>query len=237
MFQKDRPGLFCGIKVLLRGHKITQFKGGQEILSDVSFETQEQSIFLIFGPSGCGKTTLLRIINGIDEMTSGDVVLDGESIHDVPPLIWRRNCPLIFQEPRLFPGTVEYNIEFAAEYHKLPVQVGNLLEAVGLDGFEEKDVTTLSGGQKHRVSIARALALEPQVLLLDEPTASLDEDTKLVIEKLITNLVKKRGISAILVSHDKNQVERLAESSIVLEEGKVAYKGNIASYLNKTNSK
>ncbi|MFX0116413.1 MAG: ATP-binding cassette domain-containing protein [Candidatus Hodarchaeota archaeon] len=221
--------------MLLRGSNITQVKGGQKILSNVSFEAPERSIFLIFGPSGCGKTTLLRIINGLDEMTSGDVILGGKSIHSIPQLAWRRDCPIIFQEPRLFPGTVEFNVNFAAEYHKIPVEVSYLLEAVELEGFEEKDVSTLSGGQKQRVSIARALALKPKVLLMDEPTASLDDDTKLVIEDLIKNLVRERGVTAILVSHDVNQVERLAESSIVLERGKVVYDGDIRQYMNILN--
>lgn len=219
--------------MLLQGNNITQIKGDHQILSNVSFKAREGSIFLIFGPSGCGKTTLLRIINGLDEMTSGDIILGGKSIHEVHQLIWRRDCPLIFQEPRLFDGTVEHNVRFAAEHHQIPVTVNQLLEAVELEGFEVKDVSTLSGGQKQRVSIARALALQPKVLLMDEPTASLDDDTKLVIEELIKSLVQKRGVTAVLVSHDIDQVERMAESSIVLDHGKVVFDGNIQQYLDE----
>ncbi|MHA2495758.1 MAG: ABC transporter ATP-binding protein [Candidatus Hodarchaeales archaeon] len=219
--------------MLLQGNNITQVKGDTQILSNVSFQAREGSIFLIFGPSGCGKTTLLRIINGLDEMTSGDIILGGQSIHDVHQLIWRKECPLIFQEPRLFDGTVEYNIRFAAEYHQIPVVVEQLLEAVELEGFAGKDVSTLSGGQKQRVSIARALALQPKVLLMDEPTASLDDDAKLVIEDLIKSLVQKRGVTAVLVSHDIDQVERMAQSSIVLDRGKVVFDGSIQQYLDE----
>ncbi|MFQ5793694.1 MAG: ABC transporter permease [Candidatus Bipolaricaulia bacterium] len=135
---------------------------GKTILEDISFTVSAGQFFILFGESGAGKTTLLRLVNRLDEATVGEIRYRGHSITDYDPKELRRRITMIFQEPRLFEGMVRENLLIAPRYHGLEVDLDRLLEAVGLEGFADRDVETLSGGQQQRVAIARALAITPE---------------------------------------------------------------------------
>lgn len=199
-------------------------KEGRKILENISFKVEKEEFFMILGESGSGKTTLLRLINRLEEATTGEILIEGRSIREVSPVELRRKVVMIFQESRLFEGTVEHNLALAPRYHDLPVDVQGLLESVGLKGYESRDVATLSGGEKQRVAIARALALKPRVILMDEPTSALDDASEKGIENLINEI---KGITVLFVTHDREQAMRLGGRGIILDKGKKLFEGII----------
>lgn len=180
-------------------------------LEKVSFDVGQGDFLTIIGPSGCGKSTLLRIIAGLDKQTSGKLEWQETSI-----------LSFVFQNFALFPYlTVSENIEFGlkmkgADLKKRAEVVKNLVEEVGLEGFEDKHPKELSGGMKQRVGIARALAVEPNVLLLDEPFSSLDEFTAENLRELLLQLWQKRGITIIMVTHLIREALELSDEVVVL---------------------
>jgi len=202
-------------------------RGGTKILSGVTFSTVGESIFLVFGESGSGKTALLRLVNRLDEADEGEVIVGGLPVGDHPPYELRRRVGMIFQEPRLLEGTVRRNILFAARYHGIDVDLDLLAGRVGLTGMLERRVDTLSGGEQQRTAIARALAVRPEVLLMDEPTSSLDEEASQEIESLLEELVVTEKLKIVFVTHSRGQLERLGGRGIVIERGRVAGRGNI----------
>lgn len=179
-------------------------------LENVSFEVKDGEFATIIGPSGCGKSTLLRIIGGLEKPTSGTISLQKEKIG------------FVFQNFALFPYlTVRQNIEFGPRMQNVPkitrIKIAKeLAEEVGLLGFEDKHPKELSGGMKQRVGIARALAIDPKVLLLDEPFSSLDEFTAQTLRKLLSELWKKRKITIILVTHLIREAVELSDKIIVM---------------------
>ncbi len=211
--------------------KVQLAKGGKNILMDVSFSTGSLPLFMVFGDSGAGKTALLRLINRMDEASSGKVLINGKSIQDFPPTELRKKVGMIFQEPRLLEGTVEYNVMFAVKYHGMTVDLSGLLKRVGLAEHGSRDVSGLSGGEKQRVAIARALAVNPKVLLMDEPTSSLDERSAKVIENLLLELTANGNLNVIFVTHDIRQLKRLGAQGIFLSGGRVVFQGNLTGYL------
>jgi len=212
--------------------KVQLAKGGKNILMNVSFSTNDFPLFMVFGDSGAGKTALLRLINRLDEAGSGEVLINGRSIQDYLPTELRKKVGMIFQEPRLLEGTVEYNVMFAVKYHGMTVEnLPGLLERVGLTGYGSRDVSGLSGGEKQRVAIARALAVNPKVLLMDEPTSSLDERSAKVIENLLLELTANGNLNVIFVTHDIRQLKRLGAQGIFLSEGRVVFQGDLTRYM------
>ena len=204
---------------------------GKQILSRVSFSTGEAPIFILFGPSGSGKTSLLRLVNRLDEPDEGEVMVLGRPVCEYAPTDLRRRVGMIFQEPRLLDGTVEANIRFAADYHGMILDLEAALEQVGLPGYGPRDVRDLSGGEKQRIALARALAVNPEVLLLDEPTASLDRRAVLQVEKLLLHLSERAKLRMVFVTHDLVQVGRLGGTGVVLSGGTVVYQGDLSAYL------
>ncbi len=211
--------------------KVHLAKGGKNILIDVSFSTGNLPLFMVFGDSGAGKTALLRLINRMDEAESGEVLVNGRSIQNSLPTELRKKVGMIFQEPRLLEGTVEYNVMFAVKYHGMTVDLSRLLEQVGLTGYGSRNVSGLSGGEKQRVAIARALAVNPKVLLMDEPTSSLDERSAKVIENLLLELTANGNLNVVFVTHDIRQLKRLGAQGIFLSGGRIVFQGNLARYL------
>lgn len=207
--------------------KVSLRRGGREILGDVTFSTAGVDIFLLFGESGSGKTSLLRLVNRLDAPSSGEVLVGGRPVSDYPPADLRRMVGMIFQEPRLLEGTVEENVLFAARYHGIAADAASLIEEVGLRGAESRRAETLSGGEQQRVALARALAVRPSVLLMDEPTASLDEESAQGIETLLRRLVETTGLRLIFVTHSPGQLERLGGRGVRLRKGKVAGEGRL----------
>jgi ABC-type methionine transport system ATPase subunit len=190
-------------------------------LKGVDARVSEGSITAVVGPSGAGKSTLLRAINRLIEPTAGEVYLDGEPTSGMDPLRLRRRVGMVFQLPALFGATVEEATLYGARLAGRGAEAGRLLEMVGLDAsFASKAPRSLSVGEQQRVSIARALALEPEALLMDEPTSALDEAARRRIEGLIRKLNTSLGLTIVVVSHDLDQVERVADRVVVLAGGR-----------------
>jgi len=214
----------------LRVENLTYAVEGQAIISDVSFEVDSGERVAIFGPSGAGKSTLIRILNRLNEPTSGMVFLDGKDYRQIPPKQLRRRLGLVMQRPYLFPGTVAENLRFGPEAHGEEmddVAIQDLLTSVDLAGFENREVSDLSGGEAQRVNLARTLANQPEVLLLDEPTASLDQGARHEVEETILSTLRTREVTCILVTHDPEQVRRLADRVLLLKAGSLVADGRV----------
>lgn len=195
--------------------------GGAEILKGVGAEVAEGGITAVVGPSGAGKSTLLRAVNRLIEPTAGEVYLDGEPTGGMDPLRLRRRVGMVFQLPALFGASVEEAVLYGSRLAGLEADATRLLEMVGLDrALAGRDPETLSVGQQQRVSMARTLALGPEVLLLDEPTSALDEAARLRIEDLVRDLNRRTGLTMVFVSHDLDQVGRVADRVVLLAEGR-----------------
>ena len=173
------------------------------------------------GLSGAGKSTLLRVINRLIEPTAGEVYLDGEPTSAMNPLKLRRRVGMVFQLPSLFGDTVEEATLYGARLAGRSADAGRLLEMAGLGvSFKDKAPQSLSVGEQQRVSIARALALEPEALLMDEPTSALDEAARRRIENLVRELNASLGLTIVFVSHDLDQVGRIAGRVVLLAGGR-----------------
>jgi putative ABC transport system ATP-binding protein len=206
------------IKVRISGIRYTV--GQTEILKGVTAKIVEGEVFSIVGPSGAGKSTLLRTINRLVEPTAGEIFLDGTPTREINPLELRRRVGMVFQLPALFGETVADAILYGLRLVGRSTDVERLLELVGLDAaFAGRDPQSLSVGQQQRASIARALALEPEVLLMDEPTSALDRAAQQRIEDLIGDLGAQLSLTIVIVSHALDQVERLADRVLLLVSG------------------
>jgi len=219
---------------MLRSEHLGRIVNGKVLVEDVSFEVRKGEVLAIVGPSGSGKSSLLRLLNRLDEPTSGTVYLDQTDYLQIAPRDLRRRLGMVNQRPFLFPGTVEQNLRFG------PLQRGEslsqdsidqLLLRVGLKGYASRNVANLSGGEAQRVSVARTLANSPEALLLDEPTSALDESSKLEVEACIQNVVRDNSLTCILVTHDTAQATRLAERALLLEAGRVTRAGPVREVL------
>jgi putative ABC transport system ATP-binding protein len=174
----------------------------------------------ILGPSGCGKSTLLRLLNRLADPDEGEVRFHGTDVRRLDPLELRRRVGLVPQLPAPVPGSVADNVCFGPRLHGREADPTRPLELAGLDAsFADRDASRLSVGEQQRVMLARALALEPEVLLLDEPTAALDAGAKGAVEQALAGLP---DVSLILVTHEAAQAERLARRIVRLHEGRVA---------------
>jgi UDP-glucose/iron transport system ATP-binding protein len=195
--------------------------GGVEILEGVRAGFPGGEITAVVGPSGAGKSTLLRAINRLVEPAAGEVYLGGGPTSEMDPLELRRRVGMVFQIPALFGATVEDEVLYGPRLAGRGADLARLLEMAGLEGsFGSRDPRTLSVGQQQRVSIARTLALEPEVLLMDEPTSALDEAARRHIEDLIRELNARLDLTIVLVSHAPDQVERVADRVVLLAAGR-----------------
>jgi len=207
---------------------------GQTILSDITFEIEAGETVAVLGPSGSGKSTLIRTINRLDEPTSGSIKIEGEDYHAIPPRILRRRLGMVMQHPFLFPGTVAQNLCFGPLSHGENLtesEIRTLLAGVDLMGFEDRDISKLSGGEAQRVNLARTLANKPEALLLDEPTSALDEAAKNEVEATIKSVITNQKVTCLLVTHDPAQVRRLAERVLLLEGGQLVADGPVSEVL------
>jgi spermidine/putrescine transport system ATP-binding protein len=216
------------IAVSLRG--VTKAFGGVRALDDISLDVQRGEFLSLLGPSGCGKTTLLRIIGGFEDPTSGDVVIGGKSVLADPP--YRRRTNMIFQHLALFPHlSAAQNIAFGLEVKKLPrEEVGRRVKAalalVRLPGYEDRQIDQLSGGQRQRVAIARAIVNDPEVLLLDEPLGSLDLQLRLQMHDELKRIHRETGRTFIFVTHDQGEAISLSDRIAVMAEGRIVQLGS-----------
>ena len=190
---------------------------------DLVIEPGEFVCFL--GPSGCGKTTLLRIITGFEQQTIGDLIYDGNVINDVIPQ--KRDFGIVFQSYALFPNmTVHQNIAFGLKMRKVPKKlsderVSEILQLMGLTDWVGHYPSQLSGGQQQRVALGRALAINPKVLLLDEPLSALDAKIRLRLRIVIKKLQEELGITMIYVTHDQEEALALADRVVVMRDGEI----------------
>jgi putative ABC transport system ATP-binding protein len=220
--QQDSDRRKLGVK--LETQKLSYVVAGNMLVDDVNLQVYPGEVLAVIGPSGAGKSSFLRLLNRLDEPTAGTVLLNGQDYRALTPQELRRRVGMVMQTPFLFPGTVAANVAFGPKQAAEPLdadQIATLLERVGLPGYEHRDVTNLSGGEAQRVSIARALANRPEVLLLDEPTSALDELSARGIEHLLVSLNRERGMTCVIVTHNKPQATRTATRTMVMETGKL----------------
>jgi ABC-type multidrug transport system ATPase subunit len=176
----------------------------------------------VWGPSGAGKSTLLRLLNRLADPERGRVLFAGRDVRELDPLALRRRAVLVQQLPAPIPGTVGANVAYGARLLHRQVDVERLLEHVGLPtAYRRRDVGQLSVGEQQRLMLARALALEPEALLLDEPTSALDAGSRDQVEGTLSHLRDDLGVSLVLVTHDRAQAERLADRFVELDRGRV----------------
>jgi putative ABC transport system ATP-binding protein len=210
--------------VRLEAQGLSRAVADRLLLSGVNATIQPGEVLAVMGPSGSGKSTFLRLLNRLDEPTGGTVLLNGQDYREISPRDLRRRVGMVMQTAYLFPGSVAANVAFGPRQrgeHLYPRQVAALLDRVGLSGYEDRDVVNLSGGEAQRVSIARTLANAPQAVLLDEPTSALDESSARAVEELLRSIIQERGMTCIIVTHNRLQAERLAARTMVLAAGKV----------------
>jgi putative ABC transport system ATP-binding protein len=220
--------------IVLRAEHLGRTVRDKILVEDVNFELQKGGVLAITGSSGSGKTSLLRLLNRLDEPTSGTVLVEGADYHNIEARELRRKLGMVTQRPYLFPGSVADNLRFgpAQRGETLALEtIEELLTQVGLKDYSGRDVANLSGGEAQRVSVARALANSPLALLLDEPTAALDEAAKLEVESAIQKVMRDQGLTCIVVTHDIAQAARLAERALVVEHGRIVRAGPVGEVL------
>jgi putative ABC transport system ATP-binding protein len=217
--------------VLFEIERVTLARGSRTVLEDVSCRLPEGAT-CVAGPSGCGKSSLLRLLNRLADPVRGTVRYRGVDVRERDPLELRREVALVPQLPALLDGTVEENIRFAASLNGARPAPARLLDLAGLDStYAERDASRLSVGEQQRAMLARALAVEPHVLLLDEPTSALDEAARGAVEETLRDLRRRLGISLVLVTHDLDQARRMSEWVVRLDAGRVAAQGPVREVL------
>ena len=198
-------------------------------LNDINLNVYAGEFVCLLGPSGCGKTTLLRIIAGLEKLTSGRVVQGGKDVTRLPPA--KRDFGIVFQSYALFPNlTAAQNIAYGLENTPMPKRhieqrVKELLETVGLEGFGQKYPSQMSGGQQQRIALARALALSPSLLLLDEPLSALDAKVRHRLRVEIRQLQKRLGVTTVMVTHDQEEALTMSDRVVVMDKGIIAQVG------------
>lgn len=199
------------------------------VLKDLSLEAAEGEFLSLLGPSGCGKSTLMKTIAGIVPASSGRILLDGQDITNLP--IHRRGTVVVFQDMRLFPHkSVAENVAFPLKMQGVPKQerlktAEKLLEKVRMAGFGSRKPGELSGGQQQRIALARALAAQPKLLLLDEPFSALDENLREDMRHLVLQLQKEFSMTVILVTHDREEALSMSDRVALLFDGKLSQIG------------
>ncbi|MEO8402058.1 MAG: spermidine/putrescine ABC transporter ATP-binding protein PotA [Gammaproteobacteria bacterium] len=200
-----------------------------EILYDINLEVRNGEFLTLLGPSGCGKTTLLRLISGFEEPTTGKIFINGKDVDGLPPHL--RHVHTVFQSYALFPHmTVYENVAFGLRCQKLPKKeleerVADVLKIVKLEKYVQRKPEQLSGGQQQRVAIARAVVNRPLVLLLDEPLSSLDYRLRKTMQIELKQLQRKLGITFIFVTHDQEEALSMSDRVVVMNEGGIEQVG------------
>jgi putative ABC transport system ATP-binding protein len=221
---------------ILRTENLSYVVGDRKIVDGVSLNVMRGEVLCVLGASGSGKSSFLRLLNRLNEPTSGTVWLEGIDTRQIPPRELRRGMGMVTQQAFLFLGSVAENVRFGPQQHGQALgdhQVEALLHAVGLGGYSGRGVSNLSGGEAQRVSVARALANEPAVLLLDEPTSALDESSKAGIESLIRQIVRDKQLTCVMVTHDVAQARRMADRVALLVAGRLKGFGTVAEVLDE----
>jgi iron(III) transport system ATP-binding protein len=210
-------------KAKVEAENIAMSYGTNVVLRDINFVIEPGEFFALLGPSGSGKSTLLRLIAGFKNADSGRLLINGIDVSAVPP--WARNVGMVFQNYALWPHmTVSQNVSFGLEERKLPrpkilEKVRAALALVNLSEYADRRPSQLSGGQQQRVALARTIAIEPQVLLLDEPLSNLDAKLRVQMRNELRSLQRKLGITTIFVTHDQEEAMTTADRIAVMHHG------------------
>ena len=203
--------------------------GSTHVLKNVDLSVRPGEFFAFLGPSGCGKTTLLRLIAGFAQAQTGRVLLDGHDVAPLPP--WKRDVGMVFQSYALWPHmTVAKNVAFGLEERRLPRveierRVAEALDLVGLTDYAGRRPAQLSGGQQQRVAVARTIAIEPKVLLLDEPLSNLDAKMRVSVRRELRTLQQRLGLTTIFVTHDQEEANTICDRIAVMEGGTIRQVG------------
>ncbi|MFM1653602.1 putative 2-aminoethylphosphonate ABC transporter ATP-binding protein [Brevibacillus sp. B_LB10_24] len=209
-------------------------------LNQIDIDIQKNEFVCLLGPSGCGKTTLLRIIAGLERPKTGRILVNGKDITGLPPA--KRNFGMMFQSYALFPNlTAAQNIAYGLKSRKLSKKeieekVGEVLALIDLEHIKEKYPAQLSGGQQQRIALARAIALSPDFLLLDEPLSALDAKVRLKLRREIRSLHEKIGITTIMVTHDQDEALTMADKIVVMNNAEVVQIGGPEEVYERPNS-
>ena len=209
---------------------INKTYGDYKASDNVSFGIEKGKLIGLLGPSGSGKTTILRMIAGLEQPDSGEIIIDGRVVNDVPAS--ERGIGFVFQNYALFRYMTVYdNIAFGLKVQKadkkyIKQRVMELVELIGLKGLEKRYPSQLSGGQRQRVAFARALAPNPQLLLLDEPFAAIDAKIRTELRSWLKDMIEKLGITSIFVTHDQDEAIEVADEIIITNEGRVEQMGD-----------
>ena len=228
------------ISPYLEIHNLSKTFGNFNALRDISLEISDGEFVCFLGPSGCGKTTLLRCIAGLENQTSGKVLQQRKDISKLPPS--SRDFGIVFQSYALFPNlTVSSNIDYGLinkkwEKSAIANRVSGLLDMVGLQDHANKYPSQLSGGEQQRVALARALATSPGLLLLDEPLSALDAKVRIRLRKQIKDLHRSLNLTTIMVTHDQEEAQSMADRIFVMNAGEIIQSGTPREIYHKANS-
>lgn len=219
---------FSNKSVVLRN--VTKSYDDELVLKTVDLTLEKGKFYTLLGPSGCGKTTILNIIAGFVEQTSGDVFINGEDVSNTPAN--KRKVNTVFQNYSLFPHMNVYdNVAFGLNIKKMDKklikeEVKKALDMVNLSGFEKRKISQMSGGQRQRVAIARAIVNRPDVLLLDEPLSALDMKLRKSMQVLLSNIQWELGITFVFVTHDQEEALALSDEIFVMDKGEIVQSGS-----------
>lgn len=209
---------------------IDKFYGDNHVLKGINLEIEKGDFVTLLGPSGCGKSTLLRCLAGLEEISGGQILLDGEDITNRDPK--DRNIGMVFQQYSLFPNmTVEQNLSFGLKLQKLPAdeihkRVADAIEMVDLKGKEKEYPGNLSGGQQQRVALARGIVMRPKVLLLDEPLSAIDAKLRKSLQTSIRRIHKELGLTSVFVTHDQDEAMVMSDVIHLFHEGNIEQSGS-----------
>lgn len=218
------------MKYIVKVEKISKSYGKVLAVDGISFKVKEGEFFSILGPSGCGKTTILRILGGFIDQDTGTVLIDGKDMRGIPPN--KRDTAMVFQNLALFPHmNVRENIIYGLKKRKFPdrrirEELAAILDIVNLKGFESRMISELSGGQQQRVALARSLIVKPEILLLDEPLASLDKKLRVSMQGELKAIQRKIGTTFLYVTHDQSEALTMSDDIAVMDEGSIIQAGS-----------
>ncbi|URN94996.1 MAG: ABC transporter ATP-binding protein [Candidatus Pristimantibacillus lignocellulolyticus] len=216
-------------QLLLDMKNVNKVFGQNHVLKDVNLQIEKGKFITFLGPSGCGKTTLLRSIAGFYTIDSGEIIMDGKLVNDLPP--YKRGTPMVFQEYALFPHmTVFNNVAYGLDVQKRPEKeiqdrVASALAQVKLTGLEERYPHEMSGGQQQRVAMARALVMNSPIILLDEPLSNLDAKLREEVRVELRTIQQELGLTVIYVTHDQLEALSMSDEIVVFNKGAIDQHG------------